>query len=86
MSEPTDNYPFLEEWLEWQNEPMPEFGDSIFGKTEPSPAIDRLPEREEIRSEVLEETRRQAVDSRRQQTQANGKVAVQPITLLTPVS
>ena len=48
MSKTDDHgYPFFDEWLQAQAEPMPDFGRSVFGNTEPSPlTIDRLPERE----------------------------------------
>jgi len=41
----SDDYVFQSVWERQQREPLPEFGDSLFGKIAPSPfAIDRLPE------------------------------------------
>ena len=50
MNETTENphgYPFFEEWLQRQSEPMPDFGMSVFDDKAKSPlALDQLPGRQ----------------------------------------
>ena len=48
MSETTEDYVFLEDWLARQAEPLPDFGSSVFDEKSKSPlAIGKIPGREQ---------------------------------------